>query len=149
MEKVRIPRGVKPITEETVLEHPTRRQIFELILENPGISRMEIAKSVNISGELVLYHINKLRDYHPIGFQAQEKSVTYYSNLNHTIKVIAKKYWAILEPNGNVKPETISEERNGAIEKIISTQSKCWKTMKRNGYKCHRVLVVPVDTVID
>lgn len=54
--------GAKFVTKENVLENETRREIFELLEDKPGLHLRAIADELELSTTNVLWHLRKLED---------------------------------------------------------------------------------------
>lgn len=74
--------GYRRITATNVLEHETRKKIFALICENPGIDLTRLAILSKSNENTLRYHIDRLAETKCISIFDQGKSYHFFENHN-------------------------------------------------------------------
>lgn len=72
--------GYRRVTQKNILENATRRQVYQVVSENPGIRRREIARITEINPGTLRYHLAVLRAGGKIAVEQTGGCCRYYEN---------------------------------------------------------------------
>ncbi len=72
--------GLSKIKKKNILENESRRNIYDTILENPGIQLSDIEKSTGLTNKNTEYHVKKLLSYNMIIFRQTSRGKGYFKN---------------------------------------------------------------------
>jgi predicted transcriptional regulator len=123
--------GLSKLKKTNLLENESRRKIYEIILQNPGIQLCEIEKMTGLTNKNVEYHIKKLHNYGMIVYKQTSRGKGYFQNSNtysmkekivymHSKNPTEKRIIEIIHDN----PGITRKELSGVIN--ISAPSVSW-----------------------
>jgi len=72
--------GIRRIYPRNVLDHPQRKEVYNLIVENPGIDLGKIGKALDLNRETLRYHIDLLVSSNKIILMKDHGIIRYYEN---------------------------------------------------------------------
>jgi DNA-binding MarR family transcriptional regulator len=72
--------GIRRIYPKNVLDHPQRKEIYNLIVANPGIDLGRIGKALDLNRETLRYHIDLLTSSNKIVFMKNHGIIWFYEN---------------------------------------------------------------------
>lgn len=72
--------GVRRIYPKNVLDHPQRKEIYNLIMTNPGIDLVKIGKALDLNRETLRYHIDLLTSSNKIVVMKDHGIIRYFEN---------------------------------------------------------------------
>jgi len=134
------------IANENILELETRRQIYNLILEYPGLHFREITRKINLSTGNVRYHLNYLIKSDFLVTKTDKRYTRYYASnkigrkdknmMNLLRQVVPRKIVLLLlcagpsELYGKYSEEELADPSRRTIihsKKDLLTLTKYWK----------------------
>lgn len=72
--------GSRRIYPKNVLDHPQRKEVYNLVVANPGIDLGRIGKTLDLNRETLRYHINLLTSANKIVVMKDHGIIRYYEN---------------------------------------------------------------------
>ncbi|MHA2009219.1 MAG: hypothetical protein ACW980_18040 [Promethearchaeota archaeon] len=108
------------LTRKTVLQNSNRKQIFDLIKENPGIYKNKIARKLHFSHYLIKWHLSILLKFNFIREYNLNKHIAYFDALSNNIN--DKIYLTISKDKCNKIIEFLKINKNGYTKNQISKE---------------------------
>ena len=82
LERVRtfVVRGYRRISRKNVFDHPSRKLLYDLILDNPAIEIKDLAELSGLNEHTIKYHLDKIQDAGQISVCLAGNSRHYFEN---------------------------------------------------------------------